>query len=96
MSVETSESNIPIRERYHGALLGMAAGDALGTTLEFKRPGSFEPISDMVGVGPFNLNAGEWTDDTSMALCLADSLLTQQGFDAKDQMDRYDQDPCEH
>jgi ADP-ribosyl-[dinitrogen reductase] hydrolase len=89
MSAEATTSNITIRERYHGALLGMAAGDALGTTLEFKRPGSFEPITDMVGGGPFNLNAGEWTDDTSMALCLAESLVTQQDFDAKDQMERY-------
>jgi ADP-ribosyl-[dinitrogen reductase] hydrolase len=43
----------------------------------------------MVGGGPFNLVAGQWTDDTSMALCLAESLLAQKGFDAKDQMDRY-------
>jgi len=78
-----------IRDRYRGALLGLAAGDALGTTLEFKSPGTFEPINDMVGGGPFRLNAGEWTDDMSMALCLAESLIEKQGFDAQDQMDRY-------
>ncbi len=55
-------------DRYRGALLGLAAGDALGTTLEFRAPGSFEPIEDMVGGGPFGLDPGEWTDDTSMAL----------------------------
>ncbi len=76
-------------ERYRGALVGLAVGDALGTTLEFKSPGSFDPISDMVGGGPFNLQAGEWTDDTAMALCLAESLVEQQGFDAYDQMQRY-------
>ena len=81
----------PLRagDRYRGALLGLAAGDALGTTLEFRRPGSFEPIDDMVGGGPFGLRPGEWTDDTSMALCLAESLVESGGFDPHDQMRRY-------
>ena len=77
------------RDRFRGCLLGLAAGDALGTTLEFKRPGSFEPIDDMVGGGPFHLEPGQWTDDTSMALCLATSLVECGGFDAADQMQRY-------
>ena len=55
----------------------------------FKTPGTFEPIDDMVGGGPFNPQAGQWTDDTSMALCLATSLIEQGGFDATDQMQRY-------
>jgi ADP-ribosyl-[dinitrogen reductase] hydrolase len=76
-------------ERYRGALLGLAAADALGTTLEFKPRGSFAPIDDMVGGGPFNLKPGEWTDDTSMAMCLAESLVEQNGFDPADQMRRY-------
>jgi ADP-ribosylglycohydrolase len=76
-------------ERYRGALIGLAAGDAVGTTLEFKPPGSFAPIDDMVGSGPFRLQAGQWTDDTSMALCLAESLIEQQGFDLVDQLRRY-------
>jgi ADP-ribosyl-[dinitrogen reductase] hydrolase len=76
-------------ERYRGSLLGLAAGDALGTTLEFRRPGSFTPIDDMIGGGPFGLRPGEWTDDTSMALCLAESLLERGGFDPIDQMRRY-------
>jgi ADP-ribosyl-[dinitrogen reductase] hydrolase len=75
-------------DRYHGALLGPAVGDALGTTLEFRAKGSFEPIDDMVGGGPFGLEPGEWTDDTSMALCLAESL-SGRGFDPHDQMTRY-------
>jgi len=75
--------------RYRGALLGLAAGDALGTTLEFKSRGSFVPLTDMVGGGPFNLMPGEWTDDTSMALCLAESLVETQGFDPIDQLTRY-------
>ena len=77
------------KDRFRGCLLGLAVGDAVGTTLEFKAPGSFKPIHDMVGGGPFRLKPGEWTDDTSMALCLATSLLEKNGFDPKDQMDRY-------
>jgi len=76
------------KERSRGCLLGLAVGDAVGTTLEFKSPGSFKPISDMVGGGPFRLNPGEWTDDTSMALCLVTSLVEKNGFDPKDQIDR--------
>ena len=75
--------------RYQGSLMGLAAGDAVGTTVEFMRPGSFPPVTDLVGGGPFRLKPGEWTDDTSMALCLADSLITCGGFDPGDQMDRY-------
>ncbi|MEN9936871.1 MAG: hypothetical protein RLZZ387_3450 [Chloroflexota bacterium] len=75
--------------RYHGALLGLATGDALGTTLEFTTPGGFAPIDDMVGGGPFALAPGQWTDDTSMALCLAASLVERQQFDPRDQISRY-------
>jgi ADP-ribosyl-[dinitrogen reductase] hydrolase len=77
------------RDRYQGALLGLATGDALGTTVEFKPRGSFEPLTGIVGGGPFNLKAGQWTDDTSMALCLTDSLLACDGMDLADQADRY-------
>jgi len=77
------------RARYRGSLLGLATGDALGTTLEFSPPGSFTPIADMVGGGPFSLRPGEWTDDTSMALCLAESLVQCRGFDPRDQLERY-------
>jgi ADP-ribosylglycohydrolase len=77
------------RDRCFGALFGLAVGDALGTTLEFKRPGTFEPVDDMVGGGPFGLPPGFWTDDTSMALCLAESLVECDGFDEADQMHRY-------
>lgn len=77
------------KTRAQGCLLGLAVGDALGTTLEFKPPGTFEPLTDLVGGGPFGLQPGQWTDDTSMALCLAESLVEAGGFDAKDQMQRY-------
>lgn len=81
--------NMDLIQRYRGSLLGLAVGDALGTTLEFKQPGSFKPIKAIVGGGPFQLKPGEWTDDTSMALCLAESLVECKGFDPVDQLKRY-------
>jgi len=76
-------------ERYREALLGLAAGDALGATVEFKERGDFEPMTDIVGGGPHRLEAGQWTDDTSMALCLAESLIEKSGMDLTDQLERY-------
>jgi len=76
-------------DRFLGCLLGLAVGDALGTTLEFAPRGAFELLADMVGGGPFHLRPGQWTDDTSMALCLASSLVEKPAFDPADQMDRY-------
>jgi len=76
-------------ERYSGCLLGLAAGDAVGTTVEFSPRGAFPEVKDMTGGGPFNLPAGAWTDDTSLALCLAASLVEKGKFDAYDQMERY-------
>ena len=77
------------RDRFLGCLLGLAVGDAVGTTVEFSPRGSFAPLTDMVGGGSFQLEPGQWTDDTSMALCLATSLIERQGFDPVDQMNRY-------
>ena len=78
-----------LHDRNFGCLLGLAVGDAMGTTLEFSPPGSFTPIRDMIGGGPFELKPGEWTDDTSMALCLAESLIERQAFDPVDQLACY-------
>ncbi len=78
-----------LSDRYRGCLLGLACGDAVGTTVEFQPRNTFTPVTDMVGGGPFSLKPGQWTDDTSMALCLAESLLQKRGFDAADQMGRY-------
>ena len=80
--------SLTIQDRCRGAFLGLACGDAVGTTVEFAARGSFLPLQDMVGGGPFRLEPGQWTDDTSMALCLAASLL-ETGFDPQDQMNRY-------
>jgi ADP-ribosyl-[dinitrogen reductase] hydrolase len=76
-------------ERFQGSLLGLATGDAMGVPLEFRRPGTFSPVRAMIGGGPFSLKPGEWTDDTSLALCLAESLTHCRGFDLIDQLRRY-------
>jgi ADP-ribosyl-[dinitrogen reductase] hydrolase len=78
-----------IRDRAVGALLGLAVGDAVGTTLEFKPKPKFALLADLVGGGPFSLEPGQWTDDTAMALALANSLLAQPSFDPIDLMDRF-------
>ncbi len=80
---------IDLQDRYLGCLFGLACGDAVGTTTEFKVRGTFALVDDMVGGGTFGLAAGQWTDDTSMALCLAASLTECRCFDARDQMQRY-------
>lgn len=72
-----------------GCLLGLAVGDAIGTTVEFQPRGAFKPVTDMVGGEVFRLEAGQWTDDTSMALCLGQSLIDCNGFNPTDQMVKY-------
>ena len=77
-------------KKWQGCLMGLAAvGDAVGASVNLKDRGTFKPVTDMNGGGPFNLPKGYYTDDTIMALCLADSLLYSDGFDPKDQMNRY-------
>ncbi|MGH6846619.1 MAG: ADP-ribosylglycohydrolase family protein [Methylocella sp.] len=76
-------------DRAISALLGLAVGDALGTTWEFAERETVPPLTDMIGGGPFGLKPGEWTDDTAMALCLADSLLTCAGLDQPNLMQRF-------
>ena len=78
-----------LRERFHGALLGLAVGDAVAAATQYRRPGKFTPVGDMLGGGPFDLPRGGWSDDTAMALCLAESLLGCEGFDSRDQVARY-------
>ena len=76
-------------DRILGSLLGLAVGDALGTTVEFQARDSFPPVTDMVGGGVFSLAPGQWTDDTSMALCIAASLVETGAYDPRDQLARF-------
>lgn len=82
--------------RARGALLGLAVGDALGTTQEFSTPDAppfpalaSGPQREIVGGGPFSLQPGQVTDDTQMAVCLADSLVAEGRYDAEDAAARY-------
>lgn len=78
-----------IEDRAVGALLGLAVGDAVGTTLEFTARDARPPLTDMVGGGPFELQPGQWTDDTAMALALGYSLAENGVFDPEDCMARF-------
>ena len=78
-----------LRQRFQGAMVGLAVGDALAAATQYRRPGSFAPVGDLLGGGPFDLPRGAWSDDTAMALCLAESLAECAGFDAVDQLKRY-------
>ncbi|QPT11887.1 ADP-ribosylglycohydrolase family protein [Serratia rubidaea] len=79
-SYQQAVSDSQALDKAKGALIGLAVGDAVGTTLEFL-PRDKKNIDDMVGGGPFNLAPGEWTDDTSMALCLAESYIESGKLD---------------
>lgn len=78
-----------IKDRALGALLGLAVGDALGTTLEFTQRDSYTHLTDMIGGGPFELKPGQWTDDTAMALALGESLCAKPALDEADLMGRF-------
>ena len=76
-------------DHIHGSILGLAVGDAIGTTVETMPSGSFEPLITMVGGGKFSVLPGQWTDDTSMALCVAESVVECQGYNPMDQLERF-------
>jgi ADP-ribosylglycohydrolase len=78
-----------LRDRFLGAMVGLAVGDAVAAATQLRRPGSFADVGDMLGGGPYDLPRGAWSDDTAMALCLADSLITCGQSDPADQLDRY-------
>ncbi|HUN27116.1 MAG TPA: ADP-ribosylglycohydrolase family protein [Steroidobacteraceae bacterium] len=75
--------------RFRGALVGLAVGDALAAATEQRKPGTFEPVAQLLGGGPHQLPPGAWSDDTAMALALADSLTACGSFDPRDQVERY-------
>jgi ADP-ribosyl-[dinitrogen reductase] hydrolase len=71
-----------------GCSFGLAIADALGAAVEFETPGTFQPVTGYRGGGPHGLAPGQWTDDTSTALALADSIA-EVGWDLNDQAERY-------
>ena len=79
----------PVHDRVAGAFVGLAIGDALGAPVEFADRGTFEPVTSYRSGGRFNLPAGAWTDDTAMALCLAQSLIEKRTLDNGDLLNRF-------
>ena len=76
-------------DKFYGCFFGSIVGDALAMPYEFKQPHNIDYNPVMQSGGPFNLPKGCWTDDTSMMLCMADSLIQKQGFDVQDQLLKY-------
>ena len=85
------ENKTLLKSKFQGALLGLAVGDALGAPIEFLERDTYPEITKMIAGGPFNLGVGQWTDDTSLALCMAASLIEQQQFNAEDIIKRFHQ-----
>ena len=86
---EVMDAARSLRDRFQGSLVGLAVGDALAAHTQFRKPGSFAAVGDILGGGPFDLPRGAWSDDAAMALLLAESLIEREGFDAHDQVQRY-------
>ena len=73
-----------LKDRYRGLVYGLALGDALAAPVQHRRPGAFTPVGDLLGGGPYDLPRGAWSDDTAVAMLLAESLVECRGFDPKD------------
>ncbi|KAF3177256.1 hypothetical protein TWF225_003051 [Orbilia oligospora] len=82
-------SSINLESRIKGAIIGVAVADALGGPVEFKRRGTFPKVTDLQENLTFGLPAGAWTDDTSMTLCLAKSLIDTKSFSSASQLQNY-------
>eukprot|EP01099_Mayorella_cantabrigiensis_P008297 TRINITY_DN771_c0_g1_i1.p1 TRINITY_DN771_c0_g1~~TRINITY_DN771_c0_g1_i1.p1 ORF type:complete len:327 (-),score=68.05 TRINITY_DN771_c0_g1_i1:45-998(-) len=82
-------TEITREDRFVGSLVGLAVGDAVGTTVEFEERGTFPEVTDMRGGGPFRLDPGQWTDDTSQALCLGESLIEKKHFEPHHVMEKF-------
>lgn len=79
----------PSIDRIRGTMLGLSIGDAMGAPVQFMPRGSFPEVDGFRKGGSFDMSPGEWTDDTAMALCLAESILECEDFKQADQMERY-------
>lgn len=88
LGIEALAATRALRERYLGAMFGLAIGDALAVATQFRKRGSFAPVGDLLGGGSFELPRGAWTDDTAMALCCAESFVEKRAFDPADQVQR--------
>jgi ADP-ribosyl-[dinitrogen reductase] hydrolase len=86
--------NPHFQDRFQGCLVGLAVGDALGGPLEFMSADNIvaqygAPVREMVGGGWLHLRPGEYTDDTQMTLCIAESIVERETFDMADVARRF-------
>ena len=80
-----------MKEKIRNTLYGAIVADALGVPVEFKDRGYLKknPVTDMIGYGTYNLPKGSWSDDSSMTLCLAESIGRLKGIDYADVMKNF-------
>lgn len=82
-----------VRRRAEGCLLGLACGDALGRPVEFMDAETIREthgeVTEMLADGTHGQPAGTVTDDTELALCIAESLVDRGGFDGADVARRF-------
>ena len=80
-----------MKDKIRNTLYGAIVADALGVPVEFKDRDYLKknPVKDMIGYGTYHLPKGSWSDDSSMMLCLADSIGKLKGIDYEDIMKRF-------
>lgn len=87
------DETLTTRDRFRGALLGLAVGEAMGAPAEFLTADQIVKkygfITEMIGGGIYDVAPGETIDATEMMLCLAESLADVGGFDPEDIIERY-------
>ncbi|WP_319414796.1 ADP-ribosylglycohydrolase family protein [Marispirochaeta aestuarii] len=90
MTQEHQPNTVPFSSMVKGGIFGLAVGDALGVPVEFMKRESIarSPINGMKGYGTHNQPLGTWSDDTSMALCILESI-TKTGWNIDDQAMRF-------
>lgn len=90
LKAQAGERLIDLKDRIMGGILGIAVGDALGLPVQFisRSERDKRPIKSMEGWGTFNMPPGSWSDDTSLTLCLAESLL-EKDYNLEDLGERF-------
>ena len=80
-----------MKQKIYNTLYGAIVADALGVPVEFKDRALLKkkPVTDMIGYGTYNLPKGSWSDDSSMTLCLAESIGRRGGVDYEDVMKNF-------
>lgn len=78
-----------LRDSVYDGIYGLCIGDAIGVPAEFKSREELKksPVTDMCGYGTHYQKPGTWSDDTSLTLCLLDSL--SKGIDYVDIMEKF-------